>query len=587
MLNNSRAKLAIVIGYWKQIKLTACGFLLLSLAGCATPGAMDGSPGAGADDSGRIPADRPAAVTMHLRQAEQATAIGDHETALEQLLLAAQAGDEVELAQQAAAMAWRFQQWETLVEATERWQSLAPAEADARRLRVLGMINSGRAREAAVILTTWIEAVPLESRPAAWREVTQLLAGASEPELALGVFEQLLAVLGEDAQTAEIARARSQLAWQIGDAEQALEWALVAVELEPERVHLVWAAQLSTALDDYPQALGLYRQARSFAPDDVPLGLSEAEVLRQLDQLDQALVVLEALAEDLDVLYSLSSYQYLAGQPEQARSTWQRMAEWEPVDDANEHAFMVAWLAEVIGLKGEAAEWYGRVRGGSNVDRALLRRAILLSDAGRIDEARQLLILARDTERADLREQAWLVEADILREAGQADAAVDLIGQALLESPNSISLLYARAINAVENDDLALAEQDLRRIIQIDGANAMALNALGYTLTDRTSRHSEAYRLIRRALDLQPDEPAILDSMGWVYFRLGRPEMALGYLERALAGEDNPEIAAHLAEVLWTLDQTERARSVLHEAWERHPEDRFLSDTMERLQLWP
>jgi Flp pilus assembly protein TadD len=101
----------------------------------------------------------------------------------------------------------------------------------------------------------------------------------------------------------------------------------------------------------------------------------------------------------------------------------------------------------------------------------------------------------------------------------EQDEAVELLGRALRESPNSIRLLYARGLNAVHADDLELAEQDFRRIIQMDGDNAMALNALGYTLTDRTNRHQEAYRLIRRALELEPDDPAILDSMGWVYFR--------------------------------------------------------------------
>jgi len=241
----------------------------------------------------------------------------------------------------------------------------------------------------------------------------------------------------------------------------------------------------------------------------------------------------------------------------------------------------------MLGLDQQAREWYAQVRDGPNVDRALLRRAILLADAQRLDEARQMLLLARDTEQRDVREQAWLIESELLREAGRADEALDLLGRALSDAPSSISLLYSRAINAIESDDLSLAEQDLRRIIQIDPDNSMALNALGYTLTDRTTRHAEAYRLIRRALELSPDEPAILDSMGWVYFRLGQPETALGYLERALDGEDNPEIAAHLGEVLWHLERTDRARAVLHQAWDRHPDDRHLAETMQRLELWP
>jgi tetratricopeptide (TPR) repeat protein len=401
----------------------------------------------------------------------------------------------------------------------------------------------------------------------------------------LNLLEAVIESAGIDPDGALALAARSRLLWETGRPDAAYEQARRAADLSGTREDLTWAAQLASSIEDYPAALELYGMAREVAPDEWTLGLAQAQLLRNMDRLDEALEVIAVLPENPDVLYSRASYLYEAGDREAALVAWQQLADWAPVEDVDQHAFMVAWLAEFMGLSAEAADWYAQVREGPQADRAMIRRAVLLAQEDQLDEARSLLVLARDTEQPEQRERAYLVEAELLTEAGYADEAMELLTQALRETPNSVGLLYARAISAVEADDLELAEQDLRRIIRIDGENAMALNALGYTLTDLTSRHNEAYRLIRRALELAPEEPAILDSMGWVYFRLGRPEAALPYLERALAGDDNPEIAAHLAEVLWALEQTDRAQALLRDASERHPEDEHVLDVIKRLEI--
>ena len=153
----------------------------------------------------------------------------------------------------------------------------------------------------------------------------------------------------------------------------------------------------------------------------------------------------------------------------------------------------------------------------------------------------------------------------------------------MANNPASIDLLYARALNAAAARNVDLAEQDLRRIIQMDGDNAMALNALGYTLTDLTDRHQEAYRLIQRALEIDPDDPATLDSMGWVLYRLGRPDEAVGYLRDALAGDRNGEILAHLIEVLHALGRENEARELARQGAEEFPDDPILQATIDRL----
>ncbi len=570
-----------------QIKLILFSVLFLLLSACASlPDTDGGSAETETETAASYTEDEWSdEVLFQLQAAAHGGFSEDHDQVLKELLATAGEKADVELVQQAVGLAWRMQRWALLQEAAGLWRQLDPDTADARRLEILAALNQGRSDKAVELAARWLSRDNESRERLLRRDLVQVIAAAEGVEDRSAVLDEVISKTGIDRESGAALAARSQLYWQMDQPEQAYEAALKAAALTGERADLTWAAQLATALDDYPEALVLYRQARQTAPEEWTLGLAEAEVLRNLERLDDALEVLSELPLNPDVLYSIATYRFQAGDERGAAEAWQQLAAWSPVEDADQHAFMVAWLAEFLERPADAAQWYARVRGGSNVDRAMIRRAVLLADDGKLDEARGLLQLARDTEQADQRERAFLVEAELLREHGNEAQGLRLLGDALRESPGSIRLLYARAIHAVESDDLELAEQDLRRIIQIDSDNAMALNALGYTLTDRTHRHREAYRLIRRALELEPDEPAILDSMGWVYFRLGRPETALPYLERALDGEDNPEIAAHLVEVLWVLEQRERATELLRDALVRHPDDQHLDDTRHRLEI--
>jgi tetratricopeptide (TPR) repeat protein len=143
----------------------------------------------------------------------------------------------------------------------------------------------------------------------------------------------------------------------------------------------------------------------------------------------------------------------------------------------------------------------------------------------------------------------YISEAEILREEGRGEAAFNLLSGALDQNPNDEDLLYSRSLAAESIDRLEVAERDLRTLIEADPENGQALNALGYTLADRTDRYQEALDYLQRALALLPDDAAVLDSMGWVLYRLGRYEESLNYLRRAYEASADEEIAAHLREV--------------------------------------
>ena len=171
----------------------------------------------------------------------------------------------------------------------------------------------------------------------------------------------------------------------------------------------------------------------------------------------------------------------------------------------------------------------------------------------------------------------------LFRKHGAPQRALAVFDRALAETPKQADLLYQRGILAAQLNLLELHERDMRAVLQLQPENAHAYNALGYTLADRTARFAEARELIARALELLPNDPFILDSMGWVQFRLGRHKSAISYLRRALDIRRDAETAAHLGEALWVSGKRREAREIWTRGREWSPDNTTLQDTIERL----
>ena len=198
---------------------------------------------------------------------------------------------------------------------------------------------------------------------------------------------------------------------------------------------------------------------------------------------------------------------------------------------------------------------------------AVERRHELQADASAPDAARR---------------DAYLLEASLHEEDGAAEAEMDAYARGLAEFPDELEILYARALSWERRGRCRRAEADLRRILVIEPESIAALNALGYTLADRTDRYAEALELINRARAAEPDNAAIIDSYGWVLYRLGRTQDALVELRRAFALQKDAEIGAHLGEVLWVLGQREEARRYFEQAREIDPDNRALRRALEK-----
>jgi tetratricopeptide (TPR) repeat protein len=245
--------------------------------------------------------------------------------------------------------------------------------------------------------------------------------------------------------------------------------------------------------------------------------------------------------------------------------------------------YYLGLLAEEMKQPETAAKHYQEVRDGEYLVRARTRQAVLLVQQGSLADARKLLSstsVDNDAQRVLL----IPAEADLLRESKDYAAAFQVLTEGVKRYPDATDLLYDQAMMAEKVSKLDVMEANLRRVIALKPDEAQAYNALGYTLADRTTRLDEAVGLLDKALTLAPDDPFILDSMGWAQFRKGNFDRARDFLDRAYKARPDPEIAAHLGEVLWVHGQHQDAATLWQTALKDHPQNEVLLETVRRLK---
>jgi Flp pilus assembly protein TadD len=239
--------------------------------------------------------------------------------------------------------------------------------------------------------------------------------------------------------------------------------------------------------------------------------------------------------------------------------------------------------AESAGKPEEAMDWYRRVEAGDNLFAARVRQANLLARQGKAEEGAALIrgVPARNDEQ---RAQIALAESRLWRDIKENTRAYEVLGRALAKQPDNVELLYDHALAAEKLGRYDVLEKDLRRVIKVKPAFAEAYNALGYTFADRNERLDEAQALLDKALSLDPDSAFILDSAGWLSYRRHDLTKAEELLRRALSLRDDPEIAAHLGEVLWAEGRRGEAESLLQKALRDAPDSETVRATLERVR---
>ena len=245
-------------------------------------------------------------------------------------------------------------------------------------------------------------------------------------------------------------------------------------------------------------------------------------------------------------------------------------------------SFYLGEIAEETRRYDEALARYREVTEGERGWAARLRIAVVMGKQGQLEAARHYLDSLSPDGR-DEQVQLKQTEAQLLQDARDYQGAYSVLNAALAGEPDSADLLYDVAMVAEKLDRLDEVESRLKRVIELRPDNAQALNALGYTLVDRTQRAAEGMKLIEKAHALSPEDPFILDSMGWGYYRLGNLNESEKFLRRALAERPDPEIAAHLGEVLWAKGERDRAQDIWQSQLKEAPDNPVLLETVRRL----
>ncbi|MBU0499262.1 MAG: tetratricopeptide repeat protein [Gammaproteobacteria bacterium] len=338
------------------------------------------------------------------------------------------------------------------------------------------------------------------------------------------------------------------------------------------------------------EALGLMGKLVVEAPDDKDLRQTYARFLVQAERHKEAFGQFQELLKEFkdqeqghvadEVRYALGILALQLKRHEESVAYFEALL--NSPQRRSEAAYFLGRIAEERKDDPGAIKWYESVTEGEYELEASLRIAERLSGSGRLAEARARLTAGRGRwpEHAV---RIYVLETALLKEAKADEQEVwKLFDEALKGHPKDADLLYSRALYGVSCGRVDVLERDLQAVLKDNPKHADALNALGYTLSDMTGRQEEAMGYIRQALELKPDSPAILDSMGWVQYRIGRLDEALGYLHKANEKLHDPEIASHLGEVLWVSGKKDEARQVWKKAWEKFADNDILQKTLER-----
>jgi tetratricopeptide (TPR) repeat protein len=503
---------------------------------------------------------------------EVAAQRSDQRMAFTHYLHAARLARDPELAALAARAALALGDADAGQRAVELWQELAPESVKARQLAAYVQIEAGDREAALAALRDLVRLTPEHKEP--YMQAAQLLARIEDPRERLSLMQVLVADAPDDA---DAQFALATLAAAAEDGALAREAAERAAALRPEwNEPRLFMVQLLVAAGDRDAAAALLDGYLSTAGDDRELKLLRAQLHIDAEEYEPALAVFDELLrqepQQPDVLFTAAVLALEVEQLEQARAHLLRLEQMGQRGD--DVAFLLGQLEERSGNRGAALGWYAKVDGPNATD-AAVRIARLHAAGGDVSRARDMLQQLRD-QLPDELVTLYLIEGEMLRDNGADQQAMAVYDHALGQLPDDVDLRYARAMVAVALDRIDLLELDLRHIIAQDPAHADALNALGYTLADRTDRLQEARGYIEKALALKPEEPAIKDSMGWVLYRMGDPIAAEPYLRDALETVFDPEIAAHLGEVLWALGRRDEARAIWDRALEADPKHEYL-----------
>jgi tetratricopeptide (TPR) repeat protein len=528
------------------------------------------------------------ALLYQLMAAEVAAQRGELGTAYSVYLKLARETRDAMLARRAAELALQGRALAQSLEAAQLWRELAPRSSEAGQTLAMLYAATGRFDDAYGLFSDQLKAA---SQPAdELARIQRALTRSQDRAAAFALLERLAQPYGN---TPEVRLVLATGAHAAGLAERAAAEAKAAYELSPDSERAALSAAQYLQATDRPAALALLARYLERNPKSTDGRIAYARLLIADRKYDAARAQFERLVQadpkNPDLVYSMALLSLQGSLRADARTYLQRYLALlqEPGNEEREAdgAYLhLAQIAEDEKQYNDALAWLRRIEGGEEYVAARVREASVLAKLQKPDDARKMLreVKPRSDEE---RVQLVIAEAHLLREARRYQESHELLAEALAKNPDNLALLYDTAMAAEKIDRLADMEQHLRRLIELRPDYAHAYNALGYTFADRAMRLPEALQLIEKAHQLSPEDPYILDSLGWVHYRMGNLKLAREHLERAYNAKPEAEVAIHLAEVLWIAGEQEAARKLLREVRANEPGNELLKSTLSRLRV--
>ena len=463
------------------------------------------------------------------------------------------------------------------------WAQLEPANPQPQLLLSIQFLESGAFEQAlshmsrVLKLGGNIDFAVLSSR-----------TGLLDPKFRSVLIEELRRLKVEFNNQTSIHLTLVQLLAQNGDFDEALsEVELLKVDTDLTPNIVILESQILQNMERPSKSIRVMRSGVAKFEKDKALRLSYARMLIQNKEYELAQKQFQILVkldpQDWETLYSIA---LIDTQLENFDNAIEAYTKLIGVDQrADESQYNLGLIYQELGNLEKSIEHFRQVRIGTDNFLAAQQQATRLSiQRGRLDEAHDWLSqLSRGQPRLEV--LFTTIESSLLIQEEHPDAAEQLLDTALNKFPNEMDLLFARVLYFDAQSDTEGSERDLMQIILMQPEDSRALNHLGYMLADQTTRYEEALELIERAIAISPEDPAIIDSLGWALYKVGRYEEALVQMRRAFAAFPDDEVASHLGEVLWAMERFDEAMRVWQDALETDPESPLIAEAMERLQV--
>ncbi len=511
---------------------------------------------------------------------EVASQRGYKDLAAEASTVMAELTRDPRIAKRAAQLSFESGDMNKTIAAFKIWQEIEPDSDTATRLLASVLLRSGKLEQAGVEFARILR----EDAAKVGRhflEVMQILSAYPDKAAVLQLVRELAQPYPNVAEAHWVVAHLAQLS---GNTTLAMNEIKQVRKLRPE-----WDTGVSLEaqllLKDAPQqALEVLRNYLSVYPKANDIRLQYARALLNQKHYQQARsefqLLADAMPDNAEMIFAVALISLQLNEFQDAEAQLkQALGKGKKQQDAVQ--YYLGQLNEARKDERQALEHYREVKGGEYLFAAQIRVAYLLSQNGQLAEARQY-IHQLQPENNQQRVQLLIIEAQLLREADQSPLAYQVLQQGLQEMPNQTDLLYETALLADTLGKPDEFERLIRRLIQINPNYAHAYNALGYSLLGRNERLAEAMELVEKALLLAPDDPSIMDSVGWGYYRTGKLEDSIKILRRAYDLKPDPEIAAHLGEVLWVSGSSQEAEQIWQSSLKENPGNVPLLDVIKK-----